>query len=316
MASPREQRKRIDGARDYGQNVFERELAAWTDTTIGEWAPGTSRIPQETESELEVILRRTYDKIARRFLRVDYRLYKQEDDEPDPFDDAMLAITGVLTTLFADRVVASSQSVLNTLRTMMTRATEAANEEPDLAAVARTRVARTDLRNRMRDHRIIIAVTESNWTVNKTHKTAILAVRDPLGDSVERIAQLFESGDTAGARRLARRVLKVARLPTSVRQGELLNTVSDFRDRLVTPEAQGRAVATMRSKARELGKQTKRWEAIFRNTRPAHAAAHGQVKMADEPFEVGGYLMQEPMDGSLGAPLGQIINCQCRAVWE
>jgi hypothetical protein len=168
----------------------------------------------------------------------------------------------------------------------------------------------------MREHRLIIAVTESNWTVNKTHKTAILAVRDPLGNSVERIAQLFEEGDSAGARRLARRALKLARLPSSVRQGELLNTVSDFRDRLVTPEAQARMVATMRSQARNLGQQTKRWEAIFRNTRPAHAAAHGQTKPADEPFEVGGYLMQEPMDGSLGAPLGQIINCQCRAVWE
>lgn len=316
MASPSEQRQRIDDARDYGQNVFERELAAWTDTTIGEWAAGTSRVPPETETELDVILRRSYDKIARRLLRVDYRIYKQDDDEPDPFDEVMTTIAAALAALFGERIGAASRSILNTLRTMMTRSTEAANEEPDLTPQERNRVARIDLRNRMREHRLIIAVTESNWTVNKTHKTAILAVRDPLGNSVERIAQLFESGDVNAARRLARRVLRVARLPTSVRQGKLLNTVSDARDRLVTPEAQARMVATMRSQARNLGKQTKRWEAVFRNTRPAHAAAHGQVKPADEPFEVGGYLMQEPMDGSLGAPLGQIINCQCRAFWE
>jgi hypothetical protein len=316
MASPSEQRKRIDDARDYGQTVFERELGSWTDTTVGEWAAGTSRIPPETEAELDVILRRTYQKIARRFLRVDYRVYKQDEEERDPFDETMAVIAGALAALFGERIGAASASILNTLRTMMTRATEAANEEPDLTPEERNRVARRDLRGRMREHRLIIAVTESNWTVNKTHKTAILAVRDPLGNSVERIAQLFEEGDSAGARRLARRALKLARLPSSVRQGELLNTVSDFRDRLVTPEAQARMVATMRSQARNLGQQTKRWEAIFRNTRPAHAAAHGQTKPADEPFEVGGYLMQEPMDGSLGAPLGQIINCQCRAVWE
>lgn len=315
MASKREQRERVDDARDYGQTVFERELAAWTDTTVDEWTVGTSRIPPKTEAKLDEILQQTYQRIARRFLRVDYRIYKQDEEERDPFDETMVAIAGAIAALFGERIGAASSSILNTLRTMMTRATEAANEQPDLTPQERNRVARIDLRGRMREHRLIIAVTESNWTVNTTHGTAVLAVNDPLGNSVEEIARLFEAGDSAGARRLARRVLKLARLPSSVRQGELLGTISDFRDRLVTPGAQGRMIATMRDRARGLGATEKQWQAIFRNTRPSHAAAHGQIRAADEPFEVGGHLMQAPMDGSLGAPLSEIINCQCRAVW-
>ena len=313
MASPREQRKRIDGARDFGQRLIERELATWTRGVTAEWTPGSTVIPEEAEVELGVILRRTYDQTANRFLRVDYRLYKQED--PGPFDQAMRAMAATLAVLFGDRNPQATGAILGTLRTMMGRASESAFADEDLTPDQRMRTARSDLRRRMNAHRIIIAVTESNWTVNMTHKTAVLAVNDPLRDSIERIAAMFEAGDSTGARRLAREVLRLARLPTSVTQGTLLGTVSDFRDRLVTPEAQGRMIATMRSQASKLEAQEKRWEAIFRNTRPAHAAASGQVKPVDEPFEVGGYLMQAPMDGSLGAPLGQICNCQCRAVW-
>lgn len=46
-------------------------------------------------------------------------------------------------------------------------------------------------------------------------------------------------------------------------------------------------------------------------TRPTHAAAHDQVRVIGQPFEVGGSLMLYPLDGSLGAPASEIVNCRC-----
>lgn len=46
-------------------------------------------------------------------------------------------------------------------------------------------------------------------------------------------------------------------------------------------------------------------------TRPTHAAANGQIRVIGQPFEVGGYLMLHPLDGSLGAPASEICNCRC-----
>ena len=46
-------------------------------------------------------------------------------------------------------------------------------------------------------------------------------------------------------------------------------------------------------------------------TRPTHAAANGQVRVIGQPFEVGGYPMLHPLDGSLGAPAGEIVQCRC-----
>jgi len=46
-------------------------------------------------------------------------------------------------------------------------------------------------------------------------------------------------------------------------------------------------------------------------TRPTHAAANGQVRVIGQPFEVGGSLMLQPLDGSLGAPASEIVRCRC-----
>lgn len=47
--------------------------------------------------------------------------------------------------------------------------------------------------------------------------------------------------------------------------------------------------------------------------RQAHLSADGQKKNISEPFEVGGELLRWPGDTSLGASLGNIINCRCSA---
>lgn len=48
--------------------------------------------------------------------------------------------------------------------------------------------------------------------------------------------------------------------------------------------------------------------------RPAHVVAQGQVVNFREPFKVGGELLMIPGDTSLGASLGNIIECRCAAI--
>lgn len=54
------------------------------------------------------------------------------------------------------------------------------------------------------------------------------------------------------------------------------------------------------------------WTASFdERTRKAHFDANGQKKNINEPFIVGGEKMMYPLDSSLGASAGNIINCRC-----
>lgn len=57
--------------------------------------------------------------------------------------------------------------------------------------------------------------------------------------------------------------------------------------------------------------EKKKWIAIFSNTREEHEAAHGQVVLVDEAFDVGGELLQFPGDPDGSA--WNVINCQCSA---
>ncbi len=54
------------------------------------------------------------------------------------------------------------------------------------------------------------------------------------------------------------------------------------------------------------------WQSISDDrTRPSHLDANGQRRLLNEPFDVGGALLQWPADA--GGPLREIINCRC---WE
>lgn len=50
-------------------------------------------------------------------------------------------------------------------------------------------------------------------------------------------------------------------------------------------------------------------------TREAHALADGQEAPLDDPFDVGGELLQHPGDASLGASAANIIQCRCTTVY-
>jgi hypothetical protein len=59
----------------------------------------------------------------------------------------------------------------------------------------------------------------------------------------------------------------------------------------------------------------KTWVTVMDNrVRPAHVLAEGQRVPLTQPFTVGGELLMHPGDSSLGATLGNIINCRCSSV--
>lgn len=60
---------------------------------------------------------------------------------------------------------------------------------------------------------------------------------------------------------------------------------------------------------------TKRWDSMGDSlVRAAHAAADGQVVDFNEPFIVGGERLMRPSDTSLGASMGNVINCRCSSI--
>lgn len=59
----------------------------------------------------------------------------------------------------------------------------------------------------------------------------------------------------------------------------------------------------------------KEWDASGdARTRATHADADGQVKPINEPFIVGGALLNFPGDSSLGAPASEVVQCRCRSI--
>lgn len=296
-----------------GENRIIRDLAGWTDLVVGEWVPGTNVVPKEAVEGLRVVLRGAYDSIINGMLGGgNWRIYKQEEETP--YDAVLLSIAAALSVDIAQRIDGSVTAITGTVEDFMGKALQDAAQEATTTAREAAAIARGSLKSRLRNHRIIIAMTESNWTVNTTHQTAILSVADPLENSVRRVADLIRRGDNAGARRLSREVARLSRLPTSVSQGNLINYVNDIRDRLATTENQGRIIAGLEERAEQAQVSTKTWRAVFVNTRDCHAAADGQTVPVSEPFIVCGQQMMRPGDATLGASLSNIINCQCVTV--
>lgn len=64
--------------------------------------------------------------------------------------------------------------------------------------------------------------------------------------------------------------------------------------------------------AKKTGKKKKQWFAILdQETRETHREVNGIVLPIDEPFLVGGSLMQHAHDASLGASTSELANCRC-----
>lgn len=68
--------------------------------------------------------------------------------------------------------------------------------------------------------------------------------------------------------------------------------------------------------AKATGLQLKKeWlSALDNRTREDHIKTNGQVVQFDEPFDVGGYPMQQPGDRT-SAPAKEIVNCRCTVIF-
>lgn len=133
--------------------------------------------------------------------------------------------------------------------------------------------------------------------------------------SAAEIAQTERENVLDFARRLAEEGLSPAEIAAAIR--ERAPGYSIARSRLIA-ETEVRAVADEVTRASleesELEFTGKVWITAGDNrVRESHRDANNQRRDFDQPFTVGGYSLGEPRDGSLGAPLEEIIRCRCVA---
>jgi hypothetical protein len=248
-------------------------------------------------------------------LGYDTRQYKQSEIE-DPFEAMRIEAARQLETVSYEHNLKAITSISNTVSGWMNKVTELS-----ITQNMTINEARQALINHLRAHALTIATTETEFIAESTRNIAIMLVNDPLKNSVIQVAELIRAGDTNAAVRLSRYVMKLVKQPLSLRQGTVIGYIKEnlsklpARPALMTPLVQGRIIANLEARAESLGKTKKQWSAIFHNTREAHKWAEGQERFISEPFDVGGEKLQYPGDASLGASIGNIIRCQCSALY-
>lgn len=306
MASRTEQIQRATKAKDTTMMAFARALTPWIDKVSAEFRPGSSRISEAARMELSVILRQQLDAGARRILRFDYREFKQIEEEVDT------AIAQQMDNRITIYHAIALGSILGTARRHMNTANSLLGT-PDQT----TRSIRFALRNLLRSQRLTIGLSAAEWVTESAREVVVLSVRDPMRNTIQQIVSLIEGGDINGARRLSREATRLARLPLSVSQGQVINELNSVLPRLFEPIVQGEAIANLRRQASRLDATDKVWVTIGdAEVRPSHMAANGQRQPISQPFQLSGGLLQYPGDGSLGASLGEIVNCRCATAYE
>ncbi len=284
------------------------QLRPWMREMAAHYRLGQYTVNQNTADDLRSILRRFYQKAQNEILKIDTRHYKAESS--DWYQSFIRSLVTQLDKVVYKHWQGSSSEILRTAGKVMSRVSNIAQENGWSEREARQAVV-----NHMRNNVLTIATTESQFITETTRATAVIMVPDPLKDSVIQVSELIRNGDRNAAVRLSREVMRLARMPLSVAQGELVQMVSDVGRRdLLTPLVQGEYLANLELRAESLGKTEKIWEAIGDDkTRESHLEADGQVVGVEEPFQLEGGLLMWPGDAALGADLSEIINCRCSA---
>ncbi len=305
----REQKIKTLRAKQKAERKLRSMLAPWIKDIALHYRSGQTTLDYGKREELKVILNRFYPEAAKYVLSFDLRQHKMfYDFEIDQMvEDIKKAIAGRVTLTVRRRVDSTLRSVTDTAESWVRRIS-------DLAIVNNwtEQEARQALLTHLRNQSLIVSTTESNFIINEARRSAVVIVQDPLKNSIIRITELIENGERNAARKLSDQVMRLTQLPLSEGQGELIRELSDDRSALMTPLVQGEVLANLRENADRLGATKKYWSAIMDDaTRETHAEADGQERDIQEPFEVGGSLLQYPGDASLGADLSEIINCRC-----
>ena len=140
-----------------------------------------------------------------------------------------------------------------------------------------------------------------------------LWIRSRARESTDAIVETELSRITDLARRLAADGLSNAEIAAQIiTEGAELSV---YRARFIAmTEANAVADEVTRREVRETGLtfERKSWiTAGDGRVRDSHIAANDQTVPFAQPFTVGGYSMNEPRDGSLGAPFSEIAGCRC-----
>lgn len=282
-------------------------LAPWIRDIAATYRLGNRSISQDSIDDLRSILKRFYQESINLILGFDTRRYKAD---ADLYESIAATLSRQLDRASYERLQSSTYEIARTTGSWASRVSSVA-----IANGWSEREAQQALISHMRAHSLTIAVSEAQWITETSRAAVVLTVSDPLRDSVLQVAELIRGGDRNAAVRLSRQVMKLARLPLSVSQGELVQEISDTgRYNLMTPLVQGEYLERLTARAEQMSAQRKTWEAIGDSkTRDSHMAADGQTVNVREPFRLEGGLLMWPGDGSLGADLSEIINCRCAA---
>lgn len=285
------------------------KLTPWIQDIVANYRIGDVTASESSVPILKGALKSSFYQAGKDVMTFDVREFKQANNELR--DEIYRDISRKLDAQYEIKSTSSTFQSSRTASKLTARTTQLAIEnewtqrEADIA-----------LGNYLKGQRLTIASTNSQWVVEATRNTAVVSVKDPLTNTIERIVMLIENDDINGATRLSRQVSKLTKLPTSVNQGKLIRTISDARDSLTSPIVQGETIASLRKQGARLQKSEKEWQTLGdSDVRDTHQDVNGQIRDLEAPFNLPGGDMQYPGDGSLGASLSEIIKCRCSTVY-
>jgi hypothetical protein len=160
---------------------------------------------------------------------------------------------------------------------------------------------------------------------DRTAETHALDINDTTEDDMHRAVRGVHADRAPDAPAL--QGVEVAVLGAAV----LHHQLRARRTSIATTETQLAAEATKATEAEVLSglqptvtgggprqaRPSKRWDSVGdAQVREAHLRADGQVVSMDQAFRVGGEQLMYPGDTSLGASIGNVINCRCSATYD
>ena len=287
------------------ENKFNALLIPYIQEIVRNYRIGQTNISQDAEVLLQTALRAGYIYGTKQVIGVDIREYKQNDKLTGKiYKDISQQLDNGVSVRVQQQIPYISKTSDKWISSVSKIAIEEKLTQKEADAL---------LAARLNNQKLTIAVTESQWTIETVRKAAVISISDPLNDSVEEMARLLSIRDYTGAKKIMKQIDKLKNIAISKNQGELIRLISSKQETLINPLSQARVLANVREKASELGKEKKIWQIFGYKTRQTHIDADGQEVGIDEPFVLAGGLLQYPGDGSLGASLSEIINCNCVA---
>lgn len=311
--------------KDKQGNQLIRKLSVWhsgiTRTFEQSIADGFPIIllTSEQQQELDSLLQQHYRATARAFSPFHLNYSESDVSKKPVVTEVKQAIIRDVDTLIRSepqRTQSITETTENHKGRSLLLAREAFNEEqaalepeeritPANAALAIT--AGNILKNRLKNHRESLAISETNWVAEGTRQIHVTDTKQPLADSLENEATAIEAQNVEQAKLYE----KQARELSEITESETAQEADDQATSALVAFS-FTAASRLRNYAEKVLQQKKMWITMGDNrVRASHRAANGQRQSDTEPFQVGSSELMYPADGSLGADVGELVNCRC-----